>query len=363
MDLTEFVDQHLDENTGVPGTALAHPRTAELAASVMRIPANRVAPIVATVFWNQITADPSFRLALEAYRVPSTRARMVVVPHANSSRYDLLILDRKGPDLIAPTVVPTSVLERYVGGSQRWITGATRLRSTIDAVSQLPAALLGELLADFQESAQPTVMIARAPRFVRSALHDLVLGVEGTRRLGTVGVVATDKLDRRVLTTACHVVGRDRECGLTHRDEVRLRARASARVLDRNTVVDTATLAATWLTTDGPIVTEVCGPRDVPTPATPVVFNGARSGRVRTAVVGYDYGIAMRKALTATCVYTKPDSAGGDSGAALVDENRRVVGFCSERTAVGEILEMSVWVWARQVFDVMGLRLAGPLEP
>jgi hypothetical protein len=95
----------------------------------------------------------------------------------------------------------------------------------------------------------------------------------------------------------------------------------------------------------------------VPGYQAPVSFDGAKSGPVATVVTGTDPAIAAGLRHTAVRVYTQPATAGGDSGAALLDARDRLVGFCSERTGLHAAIGMSTWVWAPQVFDVMDLRL------
>ena len=48
-------------------------------------------------------------------------------------------------------------------------------------------------------------------------------------------------------------------------------------------------------------------------------------------------------------VYTEPDTAHGDSGAALIDEDGYIVGFAHSLSRYGPP-KFSTWVWAEQVY-------------
>ena len=49
-------------------------------------------------------------------------------------------------------------------------------------------------------------------------------------------------------------------------------------------------------------------------------------------------------------VITNPSSQPGDSGAALIDSNKNVIGFATYRTGVNAVIPFSVWVWAEEIY-------------
>jgi len=49
-------------------------------------------------------------------------------------------------------------------------------------------------------------------------------------------------------------------------------------------------------------------------------------------------------------VYTEADTAKGDSGAALIDEDDHIVGFAYGRSPIDSPAQYSSWVWAEQVY-------------
>jgi hypothetical protein len=79
-------------------------------------------------------------------------------------------------------------------------------------------------------------------------------------------------------------------------------------------------------------------------------FNGAASGYTSTHITGFDKAIFDRKPGPMCRVYTEPDTAKGDSGAALIDEDNHIVGFAYGRSPLDAPTQYSSWVWAEQVY-------------
>jgi len=82
----------------------------------------------------------------------------------------------------------------------------------------------------------------------------------------------------------------------------------------------------------------------------PAFFTGAASGYVRTRITSFDTAIFDRKPGPMCRVYTEPDTAQGDSGAALIDEEDYIVGFAYGRSPYDAPIQYSSWVWAEQVY-------------
>jgi hypothetical protein len=84
-------------------------------------------------------------------------------------------------------------------------------------------------------------------------------------------------------------------------------------------------------------------------------FHGASSGEVRTRITSYDAGLLRARETIQLRVQTPPDTNFGDSGAALINENDKVLGFAFERTGFGEFPEMTDWIWAANALKALGL--------
>jgi hypothetical protein len=93
-----------------------------------------------------------------------------------------------------------------------------------------------------------------------------------------------------------------------------------------------------------------------PSQAEQVTFDGAGSGGlVSTRVQSHDAGILRRRASVQLKVQTPADTNPGDSGAALVDGDDRIVGFGFERTGLGEYPEFTDWIWADNALAALDL--------
>lgn len=82
----------------------------------------------------------------------------------------------------------------------------------------------------------------------------------------------------------------------------------------------------------------------------PANFDGAASGPTRTKLIGYDPAIVDPQPDEMCRVYTEPDTAKGDSGAALIDENDFILGFAWRLSRYDSPIQFSSWVWAEQVY-------------
>lgn len=79
-------------------------------------------------------------------------------------------------------------------------------------------------------------------------------------------------------------------------------------------------------------------------------FDGAASGVTRTRITSFDTAIVDPQPDEMCRVYTDADTAKGDSGAALIDENDFIVGFAWRRSRYDARVQFSSWVWADQVY-------------
>jgi hypothetical protein len=286
--------------------------------------------------------------------------RTVVVPHGGGSLFDLVIFDPWRSPYEDPIVVPTRI-PNYLESSSRFNRG----RGSRDPSGRSPKAqvikhlsrlmggspddtggVVATAIDEFAVSRPFTTVVVGAPDFEQTGWPSVICP-NGT--VGTIGVRAIDPRGDKVLTTANHVV--DGVAGLSVCGQ-------SVSVVDSNLVVDVATLSD-----PGGVQLRVpccvCGPANVPGYAAPASFRGAGSGpgTISTVVTGTDPAIAADLRHTAVRICTRPDTVGGDSGAALLDAQDRLVGFCSERTGMAAPIGMSTWVWAEQVFNITDLHL------
>lgn len=87
-----------------------------------------------------------------------------------------------------------------------------------------------------------------------------------------------------------------------------------------------------------------------------VTFNGAVSGEMQGVITGIDDGIPFISKGAACSVYTDAITNPGDSGAALIDSDNNVVGFCHSRTGIGQRVEFARWIWADHVYSSLKLQ-------
>jgi hypothetical protein len=86
-------------------------------------------------------------------------------------------------------------------------------------------------------------------------------------------------------------------------------------------------------------------------------FEGGTSGQSRTFVTGWSPELPLLTPRMQLRVLTEPDTVPGDSGAALLDDDDRVLGLAFERTGYDQRPPFSSWIWAEAVLRVHDLRL------
>ena len=79
-------------------------------------------------------------------------------------------------------------------------------------------------------------------------------------------------------------------------------------------------------------------------------FDGAVSGSTRTRVTSFDLAIVDPDPDELAWVYTEPDTARGDSGAALIDEDDFIVGFARRISGYDSDMQYSSWTSALMVY-------------
>ncbi len=91
-------------------------------------------------------------------------------------------------------------------------------------------------------------------------------------------------------------------------------------------------------------------------PSDQVHFEGIASGATSTYVQGSDKALLSRQPTVQKRIYTNAVTSPGDSGAALRNNDGKIIGFCFERTALHEPIEYSSWIWADSVYQAHGIR-------
>lgn len=371
MDLTQFADRHL-------GARLEEQRRhrprgdIDEAARFVEIELARLEPMLAARLWYLVDVpdpdDPRVpsrlrRLLVEAGASPDVLARdtmVMVVPHGDGQLYDLVVFDPGQPADNAPIRVPTNMpdllaqvrAQRPDLRAEDWLP-APRRGPSFDR--QWPA-LLDAAMTQASEIRQYAVLVAPVPELVPatgSGTGCLTVAVNG-ETVGTVGVAATTARGEPVLTTARHAV--------TGCESLVISGHPS-RVLAEHVIVDCSTLELS-----PPLMKCVPSPPKRVLTLSPrlhevATFFGARSGIKQTIVTGFDPVLLFYGSHTAVRVYTNADTAGGDSGAALMDSDGHLMGFCSERTAFNAAVQFTSWIWALQVFDLMEINLAEQENP
>jgi hypothetical protein len=86
-------------------------------------------------------------------------------------------------------------------------------------------------------------------------------------------------------------------------------------------------------------------------------FDGGTSGQTRTFITGWSPELPVLTPRMQLRVLTEPDTVPGDSGAALIDDDDRVLGLAFERTGYDQRPSFSSWIWAEAVLRAHDLRL------
>jgi hypothetical protein len=213
-------------------------------------------------------------------------------------------------------------------------------------------SLLEEAVEEVGLSADFTLMLAQAPAAEplmgvpspAAAVHDAANSL-----CATIGVIRRQGDGSVLATTALHAVGAATQVYVNgHSGTVRLRDPVTDSCLLR---FDTDPFGNERQPYGG--ASQVRPPRQ----HIDVEFEGAGSTWLTsTKLRGFDDSILDRQNFLATKIYTDPDANPGDSGAALIDPaTNETLGFAAFRSSAGSAMRYSVWVWAEQVYDALGL--------
>lgn len=325
-DLSAVADHYLGRH---PGPELADAGPASRRVSQQLGGADWAGPVLATLLWDAFMRSSRYQAS-----PPGAGIAPVVVRHAGGTRHDLVLLDPsfrgRRPRVVevvmdAKGYAPTVAAERLG-------VDALVLQEALDEAARVGRFAL--LLAPFPK----TVPVAGS-----ASVSAFSVEADG-HKVATTGVSVPGP--RLAFTTALHAV--------TGKASIEVDGHA-ARVAVEHAATDSCLLEVP----EGPPVPEWthAGPLRALSPRQneEVRFFGASSGAMTTRVTGWDISILAAQEVVGSKVYTPPDTAPGDSGAALFDAADHVLGFAVYVTGRRELIRYSAWVWADQVFRALGI--------
>lgn len=307
-----------------------------------------VEPFLASMFWSQFVRNQFYRRLTARFHA-SDRSSLIVVGHADATRYDLLLLDseyRGEPrgELIesANSAIRETPLDPQM---------IRRVLRRVGSLSNLEPRLISGSVNEVAENREFGVAIARAPEQLSTFSVSPALAVRDGRQesVATIGVIAKRDSGIVVATTANHAVS-----NVARRLTV---DRTSLVIIGRHQASDSCLLAIHDHSCNGLRRYGIAGPlRGVPpAPYSPAKFDGATSGFISTMVTAFDLSIIDPQMDEMSKIYTTPDTAPGDSGAALADSEDRILGLAYRRSRYDSQMQFSAWVWAEQVCIAHGL--------
>lgn len=321
----------------------------------------RTDPLLASLFWQSVLGSGHLDAALQkagASPLAMTTRERFVISHSKGSRFNLIVFDpgyRGDPVAVEVRATPEQLLrgwERF----RRSFRGSRLVAPPylIDERAVLEAGKADDYGVVLSEV--PTVEFTSAPR--------PALSMTGARS-ASVGVLATDKLGRSGFTTARHaVIGSGRALGASVTVSTPSGI-VTGTVVEEDAITDSAFVEIAPGTILGS-TTPVAGPLRGRTPTSyqSAEFDGVTSGLTSTSVTGWSPELPFFFRGSQLKILTKPDTAPGDSGAALLDDpsalgllgaSPHVLGFAFYRTGFGATVGFAAWIWAESVYDALGL--------
>jgi len=213
----------------------------------------------------------------------------------------------------------------------------------------LQKELHGPWMLELLTIAQPEIVLSRRPRMVWLCAPSPHVVVRRGAALSSAGIFCRDRHGRLGVTACLHGTG---PAGT----EVTVGGTPAA--VEITDAVQDMVFIPLDENYPVPSVRGRAGVRceRAPSESEPVFFDGAGSqGKVDTRVRSHDAGILRRRPSVQLKVQTPADTNAGDSGAALIDADDRIVGFGFERTGIGEYPEFTDWIWADNALSAMGL--------
>lgn len=305
-------------------------------------------PLIATIFWQTFITSPAFGRTLSeigASPVAVIGGEKFVVQH--SGRHDLMVFDPlfKGK----PTKVASVKVSR-----DDFVAAGRRARLPIwtePASGPLKGGHL-EIAIEAMNAARFGLIVASQPELLYTAFvpHPPVEVCEpastaSASRLSTVGVIARDVGKNLGVTTALHAIK-----GLSSVTVNDVGTHYDGEVVSTDPITDSCFIRVPNLDTGNRQKAE--GPLSGITPGKgeTVHFEGMSSGRVSTRVIGWSPELPLVVPGSQLKLLTLPVTQQGDSGAALTNNDDKVLGFAFYRTGFQALIEFSAWVWAESVF-------------
>jgi hypothetical protein len=186
------------------------------------------------------------------------------------------------------------------------------------------------------------------PTLTKVASPAIAIKDKGGKDFATAGIVATDSDGRIGVTTALHSVDENGP-------EVWV-AGVPGQIAAKDIFTDSCFI--TFTLTQLPGCSTCNGPLTDVTPGRneQVWFDGIASGRTATYVDGWTLELPWIMPGVQSRVITPPITELGDSGAALMNQQGKVVGFALCRTGFASRTAFSAWIWAESVFSALHLQ-------
>jgi S1-C subfamily serine protease len=305
------------------------------------------APYVATIFWQSFTSSPAFAKTLyEAGASPAaiSRGENFIVQHGNGSRFDLIVFDPflQSSNLLKVESVNVSMEELDKGRvlfeqrKQRLNIAPEPLGDYFKVAMEANSSAKFGIIIVPQEQLEFTSVVPR-PAIPTSCISGNA----------TAGVFTTDSEGRLGVTTALHAIGNNKtvNCGNVMGDVISIDP-----ITDSCFIEFSGPSVQTGQIVKGPLTGRTPGVGEV------VNFEGARSGFVTTRVIGWSPELPLVVEGSQLKILTQAVTQPGDSGAALFDENRNILGFAFYRTGYKALVEFSAWIWAESVFTAHNLK-------
>lgn len=294
----------------------------------------------------------SLEVMAEALRLTGAAgadARLMVLPARDRRPPVLLLLSPEVRRLEASRLVseeldlPLPLLREALG-------------SAADAREDSPEAAAFRVLLEGGEQAvaelfliaRPQVVLTRRPQMIPLCAPVPHLAVESGARRSTAGVLCRDG-DGELGVTAClHGTG---PAGTAVTVGLR-----DCRVKQADPVQDIVFLPLGDGFNQPPLegLGGVLQDRE-PARAEWVRFDGATNQNRRTRIFGTDTGLLRAQPSVQLRLQTDPDTDEGDSGAALLDEQDRVLGFAFQRTGYDDYPQFTDWIWAANALRALDL--------
>jgi hypothetical protein len=293
--------------------------------------------------------DAAIARAMGRYPSPISR-RMIVYHGAAGAMRSVLVLDPTLPSNAPATVVPMEAYASLLMTPS--VFSVERIRRLNPVLSEDP-----NLLAQALWIAQPNVVVVPAPPMIKTCVPTppwrVMLGEEAS----TVGAIVRDSTGRLGVTVCYHGTG-----------DVDTQVQISE---DGEAIDGTVALASEALDTcfvpipDNWRPAAMCGVAGMletraPGKTEPHHFNGFQHPAPKvTEIIAVDWGVPFPIKGRQLCVQTKADTNYGDSGAALLNTDDRLVGFAFQRTPYGgaATIEFADWIWAPSALNELGLTL------